>query len=75
MTAKSHSHLLRLSVAERLEIIEELWNSIAAEPEELSITDAQRDEIDRRIAEHDRDPSSSVPWAEVRERLRARRRG
>ena len=73
MTAKSHSHLLRLSVAERLEIIEELWNSIAAQPEELSITDAQRDEIDRRIAEHDRDPSSAVPWAEVRKRLRARR--
>lgn len=54
-------------------LIEELWNSIAEEdPEALAPSQEQRDEVDRRIAEHERDPASAVRWEEVRERLRAR---
>jgi len=38
-------------------------------PEGLPLTDQQKMEIDRRLAEHDEDPSSAVPWERVRERL------
>lgn len=40
----------RLSVEERLELVEDLWDSIAEEDAATSLTDAQRAELDRRLA-------------------------
>ena len=64
--------LLKLSVPERIQLAEDLWDSIASEPEALPLTDAQRSEIERRLAEHDRDPEAAISWEEVRARLRQR---
>jgi putative addiction module component (TIGR02574 family) len=65
--------LFKLSAAERLELVEELWDSIAAEAERnadvLPLTDGQKEELDRRIAAHRADPSRVVPWEEVRKEL------
>lgn len=65
--------LFQLSVAERLELVEELWDSIAADAERddrvLPLSDEQRAELDRRIAAHREDPSRVVPWEQVREEL------
>lgn len=64
------SALFKLSVAERLQLVEDLWDSIAAESEKLPPLSAEQcAEIDRRIAEHERDPSSAMDWDTVRERL------
>jgi len=64
--------LLKLSVTERIQLAEDLWNSIAAEPEALPLTDAQQAEVKRRLVEHDRAPESAMPWEEVRARLHQR---
>lgn len=61
--------LLKLSVPERIQLVEDLWDSIAADPEDFPLTDAQKSELDRRLEEHKADPDSAIPWAEVRERL------
>lgn len=61
--------LLKLSVAERIQLVEDLWDSIAADPEALPLTEEQKAELDRRLAEHEADPDSAIPWSEVRERL------
>jgi putative addiction module component (TIGR02574 family) len=45
-----------------------LWDSIAQD-ELPPLTDAQKKEIDRRIDEHERDPSTALPWEEVRKWL------
>jgi putative addiction module component (TIGR02574 family) len=63
--------LLQLSPAERVEIAQELWDSVE-EANLPPLTPAQMEEINRRMAEHERDPSRAIPWEEVRERLRAR---
>jgi putative addiction module component (TIGR02574 family) len=63
--------LLQLSPAERVEIAQELWDSIE-EADLPPLTPAQTEEIHRRIAEYERNPSRAIPWEEVRERLRAR---
>lgn len=67
-----------LSVDERLQLVGDIWDSIAEEanvnPEVLPLSRQLKDELDRRVAEHDADPSRAVPMAEVMERIRARLR-
>ncbi len=74
MTRTQLDDLLKLPVSERIELAMALWDSIA-EPElqdHLPLTDDQKAELDRRLAEYDRDPSRGVPWEEVQRRLRER---
>ena len=59
----------RLSVAERLTLVEELWDSIAAS---TPITDEQRAELDRRLADHEANPDDVVSWEEVQSSITAR---
>jgi putative addiction module component (TIGR02574 family) len=51
--------ILELSVAERVQLAEDIWDTIDAQPELLSITEAQRRELDRRLAAADADPASA----------------
>lgn len=69
----SIADVLNLSVAERIQLVEDIWDSIAAVPEALPLTDEQRKELDRRLESYHRDPVAGAPWEEVRERIRARR--
>ena len=58
-----------LSVAERIQLAEDLWDSVAAETGELPLTEAQAAELDRRLAELARDPEAGESWQVVRERI------
>ena len=63
--------LLRLSSGERAEIAMALWESLD-EPQreaEFPLTPEQAAELDRRLSEHLTDPSSAIPWVEVRRKL------
>jgi putative addiction module component (TIGR02574 family) len=67
------AELLQLSPAERIQLAEDLWDSVAASPDSIpGLTEAQIAECERRLAEHDRDPSRAVPWEEARARLLSR---
>ena len=63
----------RLSLAERLQLVEDIWDSIAEEagarPEALPLTEEQRAELRRRREEHERDPGAAIPWERVRAEL------
>lgn len=69
MGEMSISDLLKLPVAERIRLVEAIWDSIAAAPEALHLTDADREELDRRWNAYERDPSVGSPWTEVRARI------
>ena len=61
---------LSLSVAERIQLAEDIWDSIAAEnPESATLTLAQLQEVQTRLQAHDQDPTSAVPWEQVRSEL------
>lgn len=62
----------RLSVEERLALVEALWDSIAEDGDAIPLTDAQRAELDRRLAAHEAQPDDVVPWDEVRASITAR---
>ncbi len=65
--------VLSLSVADRLELLEEIWDSLAATPEAIPVTDAQRKELARRRRAHARNPSAAKSWDEVRAKLERRK--
>lgn len=69
MSTITIADLGRLSAAERIQLAEDLWDSVAAERDAVPITDRQRQELDRRLAEHDADPDAGTPWESVRARL------
>jgi putative addiction module component (TIGR02574 family) len=56
----------RLGVDERLTLVEEIWDSIAADSAAVPLTDAQRSELDRRIKEHEANPDDVVSWDKVK---------
>ena len=67
------AELLQLSPAERIQLAEDLWDSVAVSPDSMpGLTEAQIAECERRLTEHDRDPSTAVPWEEARARLLSR---
>ena len=59
----------RLSVAERILLVEELWDSITATPEEVTLSETHRDDLQRRLDAYRDDPKAGSPWEEVRARL------
>jgi len=64
------SDILQMSVAERIQLVEDIWDSIAASPELLPVTEAQREELDRRLHAHDQNPGEGISWDELIEKVR-----
>jgi len=64
--AISRTELLQLRLDERLQLLEGLWDSIAAHPEALPLSEAQRRELDRRWALHVQDPGRGISWEQAR---------
>jgi len=60
----------KLPVSERIQLVEDIWDSIAEEsPEVFQASSSEREDLHRRYAAHQADPSSSIFWKEVRARL------
>lgn len=61
-----------LTVPERIALVQEILESIAAEAQDAPLTDAQRQEIDRRLAAHQANPEAAIPWEQVEAEALAR---
>jgi putative addiction module component (TIGR02574 family) len=59
----------KMSVAERIQLAEDLWDSVAAETGDLPLTDAQRAELERRLDDFERNPDAGESWDVVRARI------
>ena len=55
-----------LSVTERLQLLEDIWESILEDEAVPPLSPAQRAEIDRRLEAYDANPGSGRPWSEVK---------
>ena len=62
--------LFKLSRAERLQLVEDLWDSIAQEDAELSVSEEKRAELRRRKERFLQHPSSGRTWEQVKQRAR-----
>jgi putative addiction module component (TIGR02574 family) len=63
------SEILVLPIAQRLDLVEQIWDSIYEVQERFELTDAQKAELDRRLAERAASPGRGVPWPELKARL------
>ena len=59
----------QISIAERIQLAEDLWNSILSSPESLPVTDNQKQELDYRLEAYRQEPESGDSWQVVKERL------
>ena len=57
----------RLSVDQRISLVQQIWDSIAADAEQRPLTDAQRQELERRADDDDANPDDLVPWEQVKD--------
>lgn len=66
----SFSDLMELSVTERLELVEDLWDSIAEIPESVELSDEQKRFLDERISKYHSNPDEGSSWEQVKARIR-----
>ncbi len=65
----SFADVLKLNVAERLLLVEDIWDSVASTPESIKLTPSQRKELDHRLSSFRKHPSGGSSWAEVKKRI------
>jgi putative addiction module component (TIGR02574 family) len=61
----------QLSVAQRILLVEEIWDSIVAEAEDMPLTEAQKQDLEHRLEAYNENPNAGSSWEDVRARLRA----
>ena len=60
-----------LSPSEKLQLVQDLWDDLAANPESVPIPDWQKEEVARRKANLLKNPDSGLTWEEVQQRVRS----
>lgn len=69
MSKLSLADVLKLSVSERIQLVEDIWDSIATATPPAPLGEAQRAELDRRLESHRDNPTAGTPWPRVRQEI------
>lgn len=65
-----YAALFQLGRAERIQLVEDLWDSIAREDAAVPVSDEKRDELHRRKARYQQHPASGLTWEQVKQQAR-----
>ena len=68
----TNTSIFDLSPSEKLQLVEDLWDDLAATPEAVPVHDWQKEELTRRKANLMQRPASGLKWEEVKQRVRSR---
>ncbi|PZR71996.1 MAG: addiction module protein [Chthoniobacterales bacterium] len=69
MILEQHPDLQRLSPSEKLLLVGELWDDLAAHPADVPVTRDQIAELDRRMAAYRKDPTQVTTWEAIKARI------
>jgi putative addiction module component (TIGR02574 family) len=72
MTTLAKNDILLLSVAERIQLVEDIWDSVAEVPDSVYLSSAEKKELDQRLDAYHQNPEEGSPWSIVLERVRRR---
>lgn len=65
--------VLALSIPERIQLVEDIWDTIANEPETIELTEEEKTIIDARLEAYHKNPDLGSPWEDVYKRIVSRR--
>lgn len=63
--------ILKLNVSERMQLVQDIWDSIVSFPDALELTEAQRVELDKRLQAYHSNRGAGIPWEELKAKLNA----
>jgi putative addiction module component (TIGR02574 family) len=63
----------KLPVPDRIKLVEDIWNSIAEQPDDFPLTAAQKRELDRRLELMKKQPERAIPWEQAKQQILSRR--
>ena len=66
MQSNLSNEIQKLSISERILLVEDIWDSIARENEAFELSNAQRDELDRRSQAFKENPTQGRSWQEIK---------
>ncbi len=66
------SDALVLSIPERIQLVEDIWDTIIIKPEEIELTEEEKKIIDERLEAYHRNPDLGFPWEDVYKRIVAK---
>ena len=69
MITASLPEITKLSAAERIQLVEDIWDTLAAEPDAVALTEAQMQVLDQRLDDYHANPQVGSSWQEVRRRV------
>jgi putative addiction module component (TIGR02574 family) len=64
---------LALSIAERIQLVEDIWDTIIAEQDAVELTEEEKKIIDERLEFFHKNPDHGSPWEVVFQRIAAKR--
>ena len=59
----------QLTPSQKLVLVSELWDDLAAHPSDVPVSPEQVAELDRRMADYRRDPSKVTSWEAIQKRI------
>jgi putative addiction module component (TIGR02574 family) len=68
---QSNTSVFDLSPSEKLQLVEDLWDDLAATPEAVPVYEWQKEELARGKGNLMKNPASGLTWEEVKKRVRA----
>jgi putative addiction module component (TIGR02574 family) len=60
---------LKMSIPERIQLVEDIWDTIASETESIELTENEKKIIDERLEAYHKNPDEGSPWDEVYKRI------
>ena len=63
------SDTLKLSIPERIQLVEDIWDTIASDTESIELTENEKKIIDERLEAYHKNPDAGSPWDEVYKRI------
>ena len=63
------SNVLKLSVTDRIKLVETIWDSISEFPDAIPMSERQSEELDIRLEEYENNPEGNIRWEQAKKMI------
>ena len=60
---------LRLSIPERIQLVEDIWDTIVSQADQMELTEKEKTLLDERLAAYHQNPDAGSPWEAVYKKI------